>query len=129
MTATTTDRQLVGIVLAIVAALVIVSALAMGFGAMGTGWMMGGGVDHWMADHGMWGGGDGPTGWALVVGATLQVLFLALLVGAGALGYRALTSPERSADPALAELRSAYARGEIDDEAFERRRERLGADR
>ncbi|MFT4947372.1 MAG: putative membrane protein [Natronomonas sp.] len=122
MTANTTDRQLVWVVLAIVGVLVVLPAFAMGFGMMGTGAMMGG---TW--EHGMWGASDG-MGWLFVVGVGMQLLFLALLVGAGYLGYRALTDPGASRDPALEELRSAYARGELDDEEYERRRERLEAD-
>lgn len=115
-----TNRQLPWIVVAIVVALVAVPTFAMGFGTMGWGPMMGG---DW--GHGMWGASDGMPGWVFVVGAVMQLLFLALLVGAGYLGYRALTARSESTDPALEELRSAYARGELDDEEFERRRDRL----
>jgi putative membrane protein len=124
MASNTTDRQLVWVVLAIVAALVVLPAFAMGFGVMGMGPMMGG---AW--DHGMWGAGDGMSGWMFVVGAGLQLLFLALLVGAGYLGYKALRSSGGSTDPAMEELRTAYARGELDDDEFERRRERLETER
>jgi putative membrane protein len=123
MASNTTDRQLVWVVLAIVAALVVLPAFAMGFGVMGMGPMMGG---AW--DHGMWGAGDGVSGWMFVVGVVMQLLFLALLVGAVYLGYKALTSSGGSTDPAMEELRSAYARGELDDEEFERRREKLETD-
>lgn len=120
MATNTTDRQLVWVVLAIVGALVVLPAFAMGFGMMGMGFMMGG---AW--DHGMWGASDGALGWMLVVGVGMQLLFLALLVGAGYLGSRALTASGGSNDPAMDELRSAYARGDLDDEEFERRRDRL----
>ena len=120
MASNTTDRQLVWIVLAIVGALVILPAFAMGFGMMGMGPTMGG---AW--DHGMWGASDGASGWMFVVGVGMQLLFLALLVGAGYLGYRALSGSGGSTDPAMDELRSAYARGDLDDEEFERRRDRL----
>ncbi|WP_247729800.1 SHOCT domain-containing protein [Halovivax limisalsi] len=122
MTPDTTDRQLVWIALAIIVVLFILPAFAMGFGMMGP--TMGG---DW--GHPMWGAGDVVPGWMFVVWAVMQLLFLALLVGAGYLGYRALRSRSKSTDPALEELRSAYARGEIDDEEFERRRERLESDR
>ncbi|SFS09848.1 putative membrane protein [Halomicrobium zhouii] len=120
MATNTTDRQLVWVVLAIVGALVVLPVFAMGFGVMGMGPMMGG---TW--DHGMWGASDGGSGWMFVVGVGMPLLFLALFAGAGYLGYRALTSASGSADHAMEELRSAYARGDIDDEEFERRRERL----
>jgi putative membrane protein len=118
MASNTLDRKLVWVVLALVGALVVLPAFAMGFGTMGTGPMMGG---AW--DHGVW-GADGGSGWMLV-GVAMQLLFLAVVVGVGYLGYRALTSAGETTDPAIEELRSAYARGDIDDEEFERRRERL----
>jgi len=66
-----------------------------------------------------WVGGDGgPTGWLLL----WQVVPLLLLVAAAALGLRWLRGRELGGDPALQELRHAYARGDIDDEEFERRR-------
>lgn len=122
MASNTTDRQLVWVVLAIVAALVVLPAFGMGFGMMGAGPMMGG---MW-GDH-MWGAG-GVSGWMLVIGVGMQLLFLAVIVGAVYLGYRALTRQDGSADPALEELRTAYARGDLSDEEFERRRERLDPD-
>ncbi|WP_123538584.1 SHOCT domain-containing protein [Halosimplex salinum] len=124
MATDTTVRQLVWFVLVIVAVLVLLPAFAMGFGVMGMSPAMGG---DW--GHGMWGASGGAMGWLFVVGAGLQLLFLALLVGLGYLGYKAMTSTSGSTDPALEELRSAYARGELDDEEFERRRERLESER
>lgn len=122
MTTDTTDRQLVWIVLAIVVVLVVVPAFGMGFGMMGTGPMMGG---TW-GDH-TWGAG-GASGWMLVVGVGMQLAFLAVVAGAVYLGYRALTAQDGSSDPALEELRTAYARGDLSDEEYERRRERLESD-
>jgi len=125
MTTKSIERQLGWVVLALVGALVTVPVLSMGSGMagtgpMGTGPMMGG---AW--DHGMWGASGGPSGWLLAVGVGMQLLFLAVLVGVGYLGYRALTGRDASTDPALDELRAAYARGELSDEEYERRRERL----
>lgn len=119
MTTNTTDRQLVWVVLAIVAALIVLPAFVMGFGMMGAGPMMGG---MW-GDH-MW-GMSGASGWLLVIGVGMQLLFLAVIVGAIYLGYRALTKQDGSPDPALEELRAAYARGDLSDDEYERRRERL----
>lgn len=116
---TNTNRQLGWVVLAIVVALIVVPAFTMGFGMMGVGPMTGG---AW-GDH-MWGASGAP-GWMLVVGVVMQLLFLAAVVGAVYLGYQALTTQDESVDPALEELRSAYARGDLSDEEYERRRERL----
>jgi putative membrane protein len=119
MTTNTTDRQLVWIVLALVAALILFPVFAMGFGMMGTGPMMGG---MW-GDH-MWGGGEA-SGWMLLISVGMQLLFLAIILGAIYFGYRAVTTQDGSSDPALEELRMAYARGDLSDEEYERRRERL----
>lgn len=119
MTTNTTDRQLVWVVLALVAALILVPVFAMGFGMMGAGPMMGG---MW-GDH-MWGAGEA-SGWMLVIGVGMQLLFLAIIVGAIYFGYRAVTTQSNSSDAALEELRMAYARGDLSDEEYERRRERL----
>jgi putative membrane protein len=124
MTRNSTDRQLVWVVLAIVAALFVLPMFAMGFGVMGMGPTMG---DH--THHDTWDANDGAADWLFVVGAVFQLLFLAVVVGAGYLAYRALTDGDDATDPAMEELRTAYARGEIDDEEFERRRERLESER
>ncbi|MCU4802089.1 SHOCT domain-containing protein [Halobacteria archaeon HArc-gm2] len=125
MTTNSTDRQLGWVVLATVGVLVAVPVFGMGFGTMGTGPMGTGPMMDGTWDHGMWGASGGPSGWLLVVGVGMQLLFLAVLVGVGYLGYRALTGWDASTDPALDELRAAYARGELSDEEYERRRERL----
>lgn len=119
MTTNTTDRQLLWIVLAVVAALVVLPAFGMGFGMMGTGPMM----DGMWADS-MW-GADGASGWMLAIGAGMHLLALAVIVGAVSLGFRAVTGQGGSADPALEELRAAYARGDLSDDEYEHRRERL----
>ena len=82
----------------------------------GFGWAQMGG---WM-----W---NGSGGW---IGMLLTMLLPLLpLVGVGALIARSLTSTStQSADDAVAELRRAYARGELSDDEFERRRERLEQD-
>jgi putative membrane protein len=115
-----TTRHRPWIVVALVAALVVVPTAAMGVGILGMGPAMGG---HW--GHGMWGASDGPSAWMLALGAGVQLLFLTLLLGLGYLGYRALTAQAGPNDSAIEELRIAYARGDIDDEEFDRRRKRL----
>lgn len=79
---------------------------------------------------GLWGGGhmlDGGSG----VGAWLLIWLPMILVVLGGtyLLYRAVggSSKDRS-DPALEELRLAYARGDLSDEEFDRRRQRLDRD-
>jgi len=79
MTTNTIDRQLVWVVLAIIAALIIVPL----FGMMWAGPMMGG-----MWGTGMW-GADGMSGWMLIIGVGMQLLFVAVIAGAVYLGYRA----------------------------------------
>ena len=74
--------------------------------------------------HDGWGGmtGDAPV-WFALFGVVSQLAFFVLL-GAGAyLLYRAFARD--STDPALEELRQAYARGDIDDDEYDRRRDRL----
>lgn len=70
---------------------------------------------------GTWGGGMGTGGWVWM--ALFPLAFL-LLIGYG--GYRLLG---RDGDAAIEELRRAYARGELTDEEYETRRQRLEADR
>ena len=79
----------------------------------------------WSGGH-MWNGGmwDG-TGitWMWLL---MWMTVLVIIVGIGYLLYRAVQSPTNSkTDPAVEELRNAYARGEISDEEFEKRRNRL----
>lgn len=117
MTTTTSDRQLVWVVVAIVAALFVLPVLLMGVWMLVAGPMMGG----W--DHMMGGTTAGMARVPLAVG--LQLVVFALLLGAGYLGYRAVTGTDEATDPALEELRTAYARGELSDEEYERRKDRL----
>ena len=76
----------------------------------------------------MWNGGmwDGGTTWMWVV---MWPAMLLLLFGGGYALYRALTSPgSEEKDDAIEALRVAYARGELSDEEFEERRQRLQSD-
>lgn len=117
MTSDSTDTRLV--TLALVALGLLVALPLVLFGTMGFGPMMGG-----MGGHGMWGDGTTPT-WIPVLGAVVQLLVLAVLVGVGYLFYRGVTGSDADSDRALEELRLAYARGELTDEEYENRRERL----
>jgi putative membrane protein len=124
--ATTLDSsRLVAVALLALAILLAVPLLLWGGGMTGTGAM---GPGTMWGDGWMHGGQTGAvSGWWLLVGLVGRLLTLAVLVGLGYLGYRALTR-DGGRDPALEELRSAYARGDIDDDEFERRRERLRED-
>jgi putative membrane protein len=124
MATNTTDTRLVTIVLVLIGALVVLPALFMGFGMMGAGPM--GGMGH----DGMWGSGGGAPGWWPLAGILLQLAFLAAVVGLGYLLYRAVAGTGTDGvtgaeDPAIEELRLAYARGDLDEDEYERRRERL----
>lgn len=66
-------------------------------------------------------GGMGP-GWTVGLG----LVWLVVLVGGGFLAYRWLASGEaRTTDPALRELRLAYARGDLRAEEYEERLSKL----
>lgn len=76
---------------------------------------------------GMWGGGhmwnNGDAGW---LGLASWAVIMLILLGAIGLFLRGFLQAERGdTDPALEELRMAYARGELSDEEFEERRNRL----
>lgn len=118
MTTETTDRQLVTIVLLVLGVLIVLPMFFMGFGMMG-GPMMGG----W--DHGMWGNGNAVPGWFVLVWVAMRLVFLAALVGVGYLVFRAVTGDAGTNDRAMEELRVAYARGDLSEEEYERRREAL----
>jgi len=67
-------------------------------------------------------------GFGLPLGTVVALaLPVAVLLGVAYLGYRTVvgTTGEAATDPALTELRTAYARGDVTDEEFETRRERL----
>lgn len=81
-----------------------------------------------MGMMGWWFGGAPGTemGMSPVWGIGMMLFFLLVLLGVGYLLYRALAQGSLgSADPALQELRLAYARGELSQEEFEQRQEDL----
>lgn len=102
------------ILLLILGAFALLPLLMMG---LGFGGMMGyGGA---MGQYGSTGG------WWPFVGMLVPFAFLLVIVGGGYLLFRRLGERETAQDPAIAELRAAYARGELTDEEFEARREKL----
>lgn len=117
----TADNSLVTLVLVVLGALLVLPLLFMGFGMMGYGTMMGG----W--EHGMWNGGGAP-GWFVLLGAVIRLGFLLAALAGVYLLYRFVTGDGEEPDQALAELRLAYARGDVTEEEYERRRKRLEDD-
>jgi len=78
----------------------------------------------------MWMVGGMETGGAVsmspVWGIGMMLVFLLIVLGVGYALYRTLTQAGiSSGDPAVEELRVAYARGELSQEEFEQRREAL----
>lgn len=114
------DDSLVRTLVIVVAALVLVPFLLMVLvmPMMGLwGWGHVGGA-------GMWDGTGVTWMWLLV-----SVVPVLVLLGVGYLLYSLIRhSSGRQSDAALEELRIAYARGDISDEEFEQRRERLNRD-
>jgi len=114
MTAQGSGDSLVRIVLVVLAAAVLAPVLMMllaipmvGLGLVGWGGMPGHGV-------------------APVWGLGMALVWLLVLLGVGYLFFNAISGRSKEPrDPAIAELRAAYARGDLSDEEFDRRRERL----
>jgi len=102
------------IVLLILGAIIVLPLLTMG---MGFGGMMGYG--------GMMGGYGTTSGWWPLVAMLLQLVFLLVLLGGGYLVFRRVTESQSARNPAMEELRTAYARGDLTDEEFETRRDKL----
>ncbi|RQH01768.1 SHOCT domain-containing protein [Natrarchaeobius oligotrophus] len=116
-----TDDSLVRTLLIVIVVLLLLPFLVMAL-AMPLMGMWGGG--H-MWNGGTWDAAGGGWMW-LLTGIVPLVVALAI----GYLLYSALQQPDAGrTDPAIEELRTAYARGELSDEEFEKRRERLERDR
>ena len=113
MSAKNSSDGLLRVVLVVIAAIVFVPMLMMLFAIP---LMWGGGM---MGGYGMY----GTSSWW---GVGMSLVWLVVLVGGGYLLYRWLSGDARiGEDPALEELRLAYARGEMSDEEFETRRKKL----
>lgn len=85
---------------------------------------------HWGGGGHHWGGSGlaGPdmgTGFGMGGGWWLVLLLALLVVGVVAILYLATRADEDGEDGALVTLRERYAAGDLDEEEFERRRERL----
>lgn len=103
------SSDVVRLVVIVVAVLVLTPLLGMTLmmGMMGTAW-----------------GGPGGA-WSPMTGLGVSLLWVGVAVLLGYLAYRAVTARADDRDPALVELRSAYARGELTDEEYETRHARL----
>lgn len=113
----TSQRDLTTLLLVLLGVVVLWPIVMMGFGGM-----MGYGG---MGFGGMMNGPYGGSGGFGVLGIVLQLAFLLVLLGGGYLLVRRILDQQQSHDTALEELRVAYARGDLSDEEFERRRETL----
>lgn len=116
MSSQSTDTGILRIVLVVLAIIVLTPMLMMGFA---------------FPIMGMWGGGMmggyGGYGGSALWGIAMMLVWLVVLVGGGYLVYRWIAGSDGMArDPALEELRLAYARGDISEEEFEERRTKLG---
>lgn len=81
-----------------------------------------------MGMMGWWWGGGMAGGLSPLWGIGMMLVWLVVLVGIGYLLYRGLVGGVGSSltgDRALEELRVAYARGDLSDEEFEERRDKL----
>ncbi len=114
MTTADRDDSWLRLVIVILAVVLLAPMLMMAFAfPMMGGWMMGQGY-----------GGQTPLwGWGMMLVSLLVVL------GLGYVLYRAVARDGSGGDAALEELRLAYARGDISEEEFESRRERLRHER
>jgi len=110
-----TDPTRIGtIVLVLLGALIVLPVLTMG---VGVGGMMGyGGM---MGPHGASGG------WWPLMGMVVPLAFLLVVLGGGSLVLQRAFEDRTARDPAMEELRTAYARGDLSEEEFEARRRTL----
>lgn len=124
MSAHNDRNSLARTVLLVLGVLVLFPVVMMTFAMSMMGTMGGMG----MGEMGMMGGMSGPMGgFTPVVGFGAMVVWLVALLGVGYVVYRRVASgtDDEQGDSALAELREAYAQGDLGDEEFERRVEKL----
>ena len=104
-------ERIVALALVALAALLVLPMFA---GGTMWGWGMG--------MMGSYDGGNVPS-WMAWVGPVMGLVWLVVILGGAYLVYRAVTNGgNRNRDDAMAELRVAYARGDLTDEEFEQRR-------
>ena len=118
-------RWLLGALVA-VGALLLVGPLLLGLGGSTMGWGSGMTGGMWGPMHDSWMGSGmmgSTSGWWLLLAVVWRLLLVVALVGGGYLLYRTVAADRP--DPAIRELRQAYARGDLSEEEFERRRDRL----
>ncbi|SIR98137.1 putative membrane protein [Haladaptatus litoreus] len=110
MTTARQDDTWLRLIVVLLAIVVFAPMLMMVFAfPMMGGWMMGPGY-----------GGQTPVwGWVMMLVSLLVVIVLGYVL------YRALAGGGSDGDAALEELRLAYARGDLSEEEFETRQERL----
>jgi putative membrane protein len=127
MSSADSTRQ-IGLVLVVALGLALIIPLVLGGMWTVGGGMRGGGFGSMMSGPAM-GSSDGATvpGWVVAVALLVRLLWLVAIVAGGYLLYRVFARPSRD-DSAIEELRLAYARGDLSDEEYERRRERLRAE-
>ncbi|WP_435069792.1 SHOCT domain-containing protein [Haloplanus sp. C73] len=87
--------------------------------------MMGIGFGGMMGYGGMMGQYGSTGGWWPFAGMLIPLTFVLVLLGGGYLIFRRANDTQTSHNPAMEELRQAYARGNLTDEEFEARRARL----
>lgn len=119
MANTESSDNLVRIIVLILAVLVLSPVVMMLFAVPMWGMM------------GTWGGSGGMMNGAVspLWGIGTSLVWLAVLVGIGYVIYRGFVGREAASDdPAVEELRLAYARGDLSDEEFAERRETLQRD-
>lgn len=111
------DDSLVRTLLIVIAAILLLPFLMMALlmPLMGLwGW------SH-MPNGAMWGGAGSTWMWLV-----MSVVPLLVILGVGYVLFNTVRSSKTDeTDPALEQLRATYARGELSDEEFEKRRERL----
>lgn len=84
-----------------------------------------------MGTMGWWWSDGMPGGLSPLWGLGMMLVWVIVLLGIGYLLYRGLVGGTRTgavSDPALEELRLAYARGDLSEEEFEERRAKLRAE-